>query len=184
MLDTLPKGISPAIQSFCASIAPGRPVWVQSRPDVDAILSFCFENVRQRVLKTGGRIVYGYAIWHLPNAYFEAEHHAVWEDPDGQLLDISPQYNDYPKILFLRDDAAVYDPGNFRPNAIVPESDHPLAQEIARTSLALNSLMNRYRIVGMPESDMTSDDQAASERLMAELESLFVNYQEHFGQER
>lgn len=183
MLDTLPKDITTDTESFCASLAPGRPVWVKSVPDADAVPSFCFENVRQRVLKSGGKIAYGYAIWHLPDAYFEAEHHAVWEDAEGQLLDVSPQYKDYTEILFLRDDAAVYDPANFRPNVLTAQSDDPLAQDIVRTSLAINGVMNKYRIIGMPEADMTPEDEAASRTLMNELDALLLRYRETIGRE-
>ncbi len=183
MLDTLPKDISPALRSFCAGIAPGRPVWVKSMPDADAIPSFCFDNVAQRVLKTGGKSAFGYAIWHLPNAYFEAEHHAVWEDPEGQLLDVSPQYKDYAEILFLPDDTAVYDPANFRPNVLTAQSDDPLAKAIVTTSLAINGVMNKYRIIGMPEADMTPEDEAESRKLMDELDVLLRRYRETIGRE-
>lgn len=183
MLDTLPKDISPATLSFCASLAPGVPVWVQSVPDADAQSGFCFENVRQRVLKSGGKSAFGYAIWHLPNAYFEAEHHAVWEDPDGRLLDVSPQYKGYAEILFLRDDTAVYDPANFRPNVLTAQSDDPLAQAIVTTSLALNRVLNQYRIIGMPEAEMTLDDERESQRLTSELDALLLRYRESMGRE-
>jgi hypothetical protein len=183
MLDTLPKDISPATLSFCASLAPGLPVWVKSKPDADAVPSFCFDNVRQRVLKSGGKSAFGYAIWHLPNAYFEAEHHAVWEDPEGLLLDVSPQYKDYPEILFLRDDTAVYDPANFRPNVLTAQSDDPLAQAIVTTSLALNHVLNTYRIIGMPEAEMTADDEAESQRLTSELDALLLRYRDSLGRD-
>lgn len=183
MLDTLPKDISPATLSFCASLAPGLPVWVKSVPDADAVPSFCFENVRQRVLKSGGKSAFGYAIWHLPHAYFEAEHHAVWEDPDGQLLDVSPQYKDYPEILFLRDDRAVYDPANFRPNVLTAQSDDPLAQAIVTTSLAINRVLNQYRIIGMPEAEMTPEDERESQRLTSELDALLLRYRDSLGRD-
>lgn len=183
MLDTLPKDILPATLSFCASLAPGLPVWVKSVPDADALSGFCFENVRQRVLKSGGKSAFGYAIWHLPNAYFEAEHHAVWEDPDGRLLDVSPQYKGYGKILFLRDDTAVYDPANFRPNVLSAQSDDPLAQAIVTTSLAINRVLNKYRIIGMPEAEMTPEDETVSNTLMSELDALLLRYQDSLARE-
>lgn len=181
MLDTLPTDISPATLSFCASLAPGIPVWVKSVPDADAVPSFCFDNVKQRVLTSGGKSAFGYAIWHLPNAYFEAEQHAVWEDPEGRLLDVSPQYKGYARILFLRDDSAVYDPAKFRPNVLTPQGDDPLAQAIVTTSLAINQVLNKYRIIGMPEAEMTAEDEATSRRLTRELDALMLQYQNNLG---
>ncbi len=84
--NTVPRSLTAALLQFCASIAHAEPVFIPSIPFKRAATSFCFENVAQRVDEKGGSIAYGWAIWHLPGLYFEAEHHAVWRNKLGNLI--------------------------------------------------------------------------------------------------
>lgn len=52
--------------------------------------------------------VNGWAIWQWANILVEAEAHAVWESPEGALIDITPHENGESRIPFLRDDGMVY----------------------------------------------------------------------------
>ena len=45
-------------------------------------------------------------------------------------MDVSPQYNHYPKILFLPDPTALYDPLGFRPNQVAADGDDPRSIEV------------------------------------------------------
>ena len=55
----------------------------------------CFPNVEKMVQEYGGQQVNGRAIWQWDNKLVEAEAHAVWKSPDGQLIDITPHdYNE------------------------------------------------------------------------------------------
>jgi len=173
-MDTLPHAISKQLLEFCGRIAPGRPVFVRSKPIAGAIQSACFRNVREKVKRAGGSLVFGWAIWHLPHYYFEAEHHGVWCSPSGELLDVSPQFNGYSEILFLRDDAAVYNPKSLRPNIIEPASDSPAAQEVVQLSLRRNEILNHYRTDEFVDFQLDSEDQMAVDAIDLRLSTLLV----------
>lgn len=84
----------------------------------------------QKAEQNGGRVRYGWAIWEWPRVFIEAEHHAVYEAPDGSLHDITPSVPEDPQTarLFLRDDTAVYDFGN--PNGPCRDNiRQPLAED-------------------------------------------------------
>ena len=51
-MDTLPKAVTPEIRAFCGTIAGGEPIFLPSRPQPDAITSFCFDNVARQI-RTG-----------------------------------------------------------------------------------------------------------------------------------
>ena len=80
-------------------------------PEPDCEPLDCFNNVRRKLEREGGRIQFGYAIWTWPHVLLEAEHHAVYEPPPGgDWRDITPARD--PSIkrrLFLPDDTATYD---------------------------------------------------------------------------
>lgn len=70
----------------------------------------CIGAVREKVIRDGGRIVFGWQIWKC-DYLVEAEFHAVWETPDGEgLKDITPKnYPDITHILFLEDENTIYE---------------------------------------------------------------------------
>lgn len=121
--NTVPRALTPALMEFCASISAAAPVFVPSVPIKRGVTSFCFENVAQKVREKGGSTAYGWAIWHMPGLYFEAEHHAVWRNKLGNLIDVSPQMGGRKRLLFLSDESAIYDPYAVRPNRMAPDGN-------------------------------------------------------------
>jgi len=87
--------------------AKSEPVFLPSRPVAGAPLNECFPIVDKKVESAGGKKVLGWQIWKTP-LLVEAEFHAVWESPEGDLIDITPKSLPLAKILFLQDEAAVY----------------------------------------------------------------------------
>ncbi|HML28910.1 MAG TPA: hypothetical protein PKE16_08740 [Hyphomicrobium sp.] len=90
------------------------------RADDDAVAVQCFSNVDKKMLKAGGRKQFGWSVHHryadkIPGpGYIYFTHHAVWVDPRGHLIDVTP----YPEARhrplpapgdtpFLMDDKAV-----------------------------------------------------------------------------
>lgn len=70
----------------------------------------CFNIVNAQVEKFGGKAILGWQIWKS-NLLIEAEAHAVWEDQEENLHDISPKGNNFipEKILFIEDDRLKYE---------------------------------------------------------------------------
>lgn len=157
--NTVPRTLTPALLQFCAFISRGEPVFIPSVPVRRAATSFCFENVARRVEEKGGLIAYGWAIWHMPGLYFEAEHHAVWRNKLDNLIDVSPQMGGRKRLLFLPDDGAVYDPLATRQNIMAPDGDSERARRMTELGNRRHALLHRCRIPGTAEIRLYEHDQ-------------------------
>ena len=49
----------------------------------------CYWNVKHLVQQQGGRALFGWMMKHWPGLYLAAEHHAVWERADGEIIDVT-----------------------------------------------------------------------------------------------
>ncbi len=83
------------------------PMYVPVMPEKYAIVNECFPNVDEKVKKDGGEIVYGWQLWK-GTLITEAEYHAVWKSPAGELVDITPKQPPIKEILFIQDDNVKY----------------------------------------------------------------------------
>jgi len=103
------NAVEPHVREFCTSIAMGaEAVRVPCRPLTDAPLNECFSILPEHVASHGGSQVIGWAVWERPGVFIEAEFHAVWCSPDGELMDIVPRARLFDEILFLPDAARPY----------------------------------------------------------------------------
>ena len=158
-LNTVPRAVTTGLLQFCASISSAEPVFVMSIPIQRAATSFCFENVARRVREKGGSIAYGWAIWHLPDLYFEAEHHAVWRNRLGNLIDVSPQMGGRKRLLFLPDDAATYDPFAIRQNVMAPDGESERARRMTDLGNRRHAMLIRCRVPGTAEIRLYEQDE-------------------------
>ncbi len=173
--NTVPRALTPALREFCASISPSEPVFVTSIPVSRAAASFCFENVARRAREKGGSIVYGWAIWHMPGLYFEAEHHAVWRNKPGNLIDVSPQMGGRKRLLFLPDDGAVYDPFAIRQNIMAPDGNSERARQMTELGNRRHSLLLRCRIPGTAEIRLYEHDQVELADIDRQIKQIMLN---------
>lgn len=157
--NTVPHSLTPALLEFCSSIAPAEPTFIPSIPIKRAVTSFCFDNVAQKVREKGGSIAYGWAIWHMPGLYFEAEHHAVWRNKLGNPIDVSPQMGGRKRLLFLSDDSAEYDPCAPRANILAPDGDSERARRAVELGNRRHALLTRCRIPGSAAIQLYENDQ-------------------------
>ena len=67
--------------------------------------AWCHVSAKHRAITAGGRRVHGWALWKF-GPDLVADHHSVWETPDGNLVDVTPPSNGGGEILFVRDDTA------------------------------------------------------------------------------
>ncbi len=107
--ETTPVRVTDKIMELCNGIVPdAKPEYIPVEAQEWSLPSECFPNVQKMVREHGGQQVNGWAIWQWANILVEGEAHAVWENPQGQLIDITTHINGENKILFLRDDDMVY----------------------------------------------------------------------------
>ncbi|MDR6624817.1 hypothetical protein [Caulobacter segnis] len=84
-------------------------VTVPVEPAPNAQRLKCFYNVRDACAKSSGDIAFGWALWMWPSVNIEAIHHAVWRQPNGTLVDITPPELTVPGITFIEDAGVAFD---------------------------------------------------------------------------
>jgi hypothetical protein len=172
--NTVPRSLTPALLEFCAAIAPAEPVFIPSVPTKRGLTSFCFGNVAQKVREKGGSIAYGWAIWHSPGLYFEAEHHAVWRNKLGNLIDVSPQIGGRKRLLFLSDESAIYDTFEPRPNIMAPDGDSERARQMVELGNRRHALLIRCRVPGTAEIRLYEHDQLKLAEIDRQIREVIV----------
>jgi hypothetical protein len=165
-----PESISDQVRKLCARTSPDRePVSLPIRPDPDCEPLDCFEYVRRKVQREGGRIQCGWAIWEWPRVFVEAEHHAVYEPANGPpWVDITPSTFPEVRRLFLPDDTATYDfenEGILRDNIRLALSDDPLIQQFFNAAKDRLAILNAIPGIGQVSADaLTAARLSAIER--------------------
>lgn len=145
-LTITPPKITDKVLALCRRLDPSRePVYVPVRPFGSGIQQNCFFNVEYQVKKSGGRNQLGWIIWEMPNVLLEAEFHAVWEDSEGQLIDITPQPDGEETVLFLPDTTRTY---NREPvdNVRVPLRNNEIVDEFIRLHERYAEIINTYMV--------------------------------------
>lgn len=174
--NTVPRSLTPSLLGFCVSIASAEPVFIPSIPIKRAVTSFCFDNVAQRVTEKGGSIAYGWAIWHMPGLYFEAEHHAVWRNKLGNLIDVSPQMAGRKLLMFLSDESAINDPFAVRPKFMAPDGDSERARQMVELGNRRHALLIRCRVPGTAEIRLYEHDQFELAEIDRQIRDVMVGY--------
>jgi len=95
------------IKAFCRQIVPGgEPLYIPVQPLPDKPINECFAIVPEHIASHGGKQLIGWNIREWKRVLIEAEFHAVWQRPDGTIVDITPK--DTSRILFLPDPSRKY----------------------------------------------------------------------------
>lgn len=141
------------VLDFCRMITTAsKPLLLPIKPEPKSLPLECFHNVRRKVEAEGGRLVEGWAIWEWPRVYIEAEHHAVYETLDGQLIDVTPgPIPGFTSRLFLADPNATYDfdnEGIRRDNFRRALRKDPLIEAFFRSASDYSAAMNALPGVG------------------------------------
>jgi hypothetical protein len=160
-LTRAPLVIDDAVRALARSIRADRdPLYLSITACSQDVALDCFNNVRRRIDRDGGALRTGWAIWEWPRVYVEAEHHAVWEDPEGALYDITPgQTPNQRRRLFLDDDLATYDfdnPGILRDNQRLALSDSTLVPAFFAAAAERTRILNLIPGVGAVSTDLAT----------------------------
>lgn len=93
---TIPHEIFPIsanaeILAFCQQLVPeAEPILVPIYLLSESRENECFDNVERYIQKYGGERILGWQLMRWANIMIEAQAHAIWRSPTGELLDISP----------------------------------------------------------------------------------------------
>lgn len=152
--ETTPAGITDKIMELCDRRVPGAaPVYIPVKAAGWSLVNECFPNVQRMVRENGGQQVNGWAVWQWANIAVTLEAHAVWENPEGKLEDITPHICGEREILFLRDDSVVYS-GTPIGSIRQPLTGSPLVEELIELLNERDRIMSAApgRLCEMPKS--------------------------------
>lgn len=95
---------------FCRFVVKRqKPLTVPLQPMPGQAQRDCFAIVEKQVASLGGQRLLGWAIWELPGVFLQAEFHAIWGSPSGELLDLTPRPFPCRSITFIRDPHREYE---------------------------------------------------------------------------
>jgi hypothetical protein len=145
---TTPAEISESVLKFCSEIdSTQKPAFLRPQPHRKAMPNECFSNVREQINAKGGSMQLGWLVWETPRIMLEAAFHAVWRSPETTLIDVTPQPDREPEILFLPDSKATIDSN--KPHGEVvgmrrfPLVDDPIVHEFIRLAEQKDAILIR-----------------------------------------
>ncbi len=131
----------PYVIKLLKNVGTHTPVYLDVEPEEGAEINECFPAVQKKIETSGGRMILGWQIWKGPNLV-EAELHAVWEDPDEELHDITPKDAGITRIMFVEDENLVYD-GKQKDNIRLNTTTNPLVDDFIKASEAIFRFQNK-----------------------------------------
>lgn len=164
-----PHLITPKIRELCRFISEHEPVFVTVIDESSSIINECFQNVDTYIKEHGGQRVLGWSIWQRANVLIEAEAHAIWKSPTGEMFDITPHINNETSILFLLDNQMTYS-GYCIPNIRKALTSSPLVAEFIglfneRDRIASESLQNTFSLPADMVKRMIEIEQVLNQRV-------------------
>ncbi len=124
---TTPVAIDSNLLKYIDSLGTtSDPVFLDIEPQDWSRVQCCDTNVEEMIRREGGRIVYGHKIWYNQDLYAENEIHSVWENPDGELVDITFTLDGEKRILFIPDEriTSVFRPDSSHKERMVFKKEH------------------------------------------------------------
>lgn len=170
---TVPGEITPEVELLLDTMQVDYdPELVPVKPEEYSQPDACYDNVAEKVTRDGGKIHYGWAVWQNTHI-IEAEHYAVWETPDGDLVDVSPNRHEAAVIMFIPDDQPINNELMAIPNVRVNISGSRLIDDFILLSETVDKLygLSIYTDedkLWLPESVLSTVDTLNQYRLGAE----------------
>jgi len=138
----VPSEITDKIRLLLSKIGSHEdPEYVQCRPNQNSPQNECFPLVDERVAADGGERILGWQIWQ-GQLLVEAEFHAVWKTPEGELIDITPKPIPLERILFVADYKAKYE-GRQVNNIRINITGNPIVDEFIAVHDAVFRIENK-----------------------------------------
>jgi hypothetical protein len=129
------------LQILNASNSPQRiPIKAEKYSTPDS----CFFNVQDKVSIDKGELIYGWKL-HQTEFIAEAERHAVWRSPEGELIDITPDSIKAESILFIEDNTNWEYNGQFTDNIRVNLTGNSLIDDFILLSETITKLWQTGR---------------------------------------
>jgi len=99
--DIAPSAQAEVVQALAAELSSLPPVRVPLRQDDRAVYGWPADGIAAKIGADGGSLQFGWRLREWPEVLLTAEPHAVWVDPDGTLVDITPDVSGGDTSLFV-----------------------------------------------------------------------------------
>jgi len=137
-----PKKITPTIRRLINSLnASHEELYLPIESEKGTQNQKCFSNVQKKIKHCGGKMIIGWQIWETKHIV-EAECHAVWEDENGNLHDITPKPLGIDKILFVEDENLKYEEKQIE-NIRLNKSNNQLVDDLINVCKAIYRFDNK-----------------------------------------
>lgn len=140
---TTPVRIDAPVRRLIDTVTPGGHArYLRVQPEPGATVNGCFSNVHAKAARDGGRRLCGWQLWEWPGVLVEAEFHAVWLSPAGEMVEITPKPHGESTILFVPDARRAYR-GEVVDNVRIALHEDQLVQHFIRVSRAIVQVIAR-----------------------------------------
>lgn len=140
---TTPARIDASVRRLIEAVSPGmQATYLDVRAEPGATVNGCFSNVQAKSARDGGRMLCGWQLWEWPGVLMEAEYHAVWLSPGGDMVEITPKPHGEASVLFVPDERRGYD-GQMVDNVRMALDPDQLIEHFIRISGAIVQVMAR-----------------------------------------
>lgn len=117
--------------TFCQTLNSKRqPRVIPHQPTAYPGAETSSEIIDAHIAKFGGKKTYGWLIKEWPHVWLEADHRAIWENPAGQLVNITSLHWNTEDILFLSDMEALHSKPpiatRYHPKGLDPRIQHAI----------------------------------------------------------
>lgn len=137
-----PSEIIPAIEKLALMITSNPQLrFIDVKAVATSRINECYNNVDAVVRAYGGKRLLGRVIWQWANILVEAEAHAIWETPDGELIDVTPNSYNEDHILFLEVPSMAYD-GMVIGNIRLPLTNSPYVKELIELCEEMEAILS------------------------------------------
>jgi hypothetical protein len=163
-MNITPSEIDDNVKRLVNMICPGsKPIYLPVEPESYAEVCECFPAIKEKISRDGGSQEFGWQIWKT-DFLMEAEFHAVWKSPGGELKDITPKQMPVHKILFLLDPKVKYE-GAQVDNIRINISGNQLVDDYIEISKAKFRLGNKGQRAFQHKIELTEDETKIHEEL-------------------
>lgn len=172
-----PDKITPIVRIMIEKLdATHEETYLPLEPEKGAEERDCFPVVQKKVEQCGGRMIMGWQIWETKHLV-EAECHAVWEDEDGDLHDITPKPESLKidRILFVEDGNLIYEEKQID-NIRINKSKINLVDDLIEVCKAIHRFDNKGERAYLYElTDVLNDEQKTHRAYLVELKDC-INF--------
>lgn len=127
----VPDTDAPHVRALLAELGAEAPLRIELRDDHLGLYGWPADGIQARIETDGGTMRNGWRLREWPDMLLTAEAHAVWDEPDGTLVDITPASTPGSLALFAPDPEARLGAARYCVLHVSPDRSQAIAERVA-----------------------------------------------------